>query len=44
MLRQMLADLGQVFREDASNASDDYFRNRLRKLLHRRPELVRMLA
>lgn len=39
-LRQILADRQLAFREDASNASDDYLRNRLRKILSRRPELV----
>ncbi len=40
MLRQTLTEQGQPFREDASNASDDYLRNRLRKILLRFPDLV----
>lgn len=38
-LREYLADLGQVWREDASNASDVYLRNRLRKWISEEPEL-----
>jgi tRNA(Ile)-lysidine synthetase-like protein len=33
MLRAFLADIGQIWREDASNESDDYLRNRLRRWL-----------
>jgi tRNA(Ile)-lysidine synthase len=39
-LRHYLAARGQSWREDASNASDQYFRNRLRGVLRDRPELV----
>ena len=39
-LRAMLRLRGQASREDASNGSEDYQRNRLRKLLARREELV----
>ncbi len=42
-LRQYLNEIGQDWREDASNASDDYARNRIRKLLGSRPELVARL-
>ncbi|HUB26206.1 MAG TPA: tRNA lysidine(34) synthetase TilS [Tepidisphaeraceae bacterium] len=42
-LRDMLRAIGQEWREDASNASDDYLRNRLRKILETRPELVQSL-
>jgi tRNA(Ile)-lysidine synthetase-like protein len=34
-LRRFLTELGQPWREDVSNASDHYFRNRLRRLLQR---------
>jgi len=40
VLREYLAAVGQVWREDASNASMDYFRNRLRVLLKENEELV----
>jgi tRNA(Ile)-lysidine synthase len=39
-LRGYLQSIGQPWREDASNASPDYLRNRLRQLLANRPELV----
>ncbi len=39
-LRRFLAERGQPWREDASNASDHYFRNRLRRLLRRHPHLT----
>jgi tRNA(Ile)-lysidine synthase len=39
-LRAVLAARGQDWREDASNASDDYARNRLRRTLAQRPGLV----
>ncbi|CAN5399329.1 hypothetical protein BH10PLA1_BH10PLA1_13380 [soil metagenome] len=39
-LRSLLAERHQPFREDASNASDDYLRNRLRKILADRPGVV----
>jgi len=39
-LRRVLIDRGQPHREDASNASDDYLRNRLRKLIADEPALV----
>lgn len=42
-LRSMLRSIGQSWREDASNASEAYLRNRLRKLLHSRPELTEAL-
>jgi tRNA(Ile)-lysidine synthase len=38
-LRALLEARGQAHREDASNASDDYQRNRVRKLLADRPGL-----
>lgn len=38
-LRAYLESIGQAWREDASNASDDYLRNRLRKWLTREPEM-----
>lgn len=42
-LRQYLCDLSQNWREDASNASDDYLRNRVRRLLAGEPALARDL-
>src|SRR5205823_3368696 len=39
-LRQYLRGRGQPRREDESNASDDYFRNRLRRLLAAHPALT----
>ena len=39
-LRRHLLDLGQPWREDASNASDAYLRNRLRRVLAGRPQLT----
>jgi tRNA(Ile)-lysidine synthase len=42
-LRDYLRARGQGWRDDPSNASDRYFRNRLRKLLAARPELVPVL-
>ena len=39
-LRRFLSDQGQPWREDASNASDKYFRNRLRRLLEHHPHLT----
>jgi tRNA(Ile)-lysidine synthetase-like protein len=38
-LRDYLGSIGQTWREDASNASDDYLRNRLRKWLAAEPGL-----
>ena len=38
-LREFLNHAGQPWREDASNQSDRYARNRVRKFLDRRPEL-----
>ncbi|HXE52819.1 MAG TPA: tRNA lysidine(34) synthetase TilS [Tepidisphaeraceae bacterium] len=38
-LRDYLRAIGQDWREDASNQSDDYLRNRLRRWLERTPEL-----
>ena len=38
-LREYLTDIGQAWREDASNASDQYLRNRLRRWLRQEPEL-----
>jgi tRNA(Ile)-lysidine synthase len=43
MLREYLADAGQSWREDASNASRNYFRNRLRYLLKSQPQLTETL-
>ncbi|MGE5611721.1 MAG: tRNA lysidine(34) synthetase TilS [Bacillota bacterium] len=40
MLREYLAAAGQSWREDASNASLNYFRNRLRYLLKAHPQLT----
>jgi tRNA(Ile)-lysidine synthase len=40
VLRAHLAALGESWREDASNASDDYFRNRLRRWLATEPMLT----
>ncbi|HEY2585160.1 MAG TPA: tRNA lysidine(34) synthetase TilS [Tepidisphaeraceae bacterium] len=37
LLREYLQAIGQGWREDASNASDDYLRNRLRKWLAEEP-------
>ena len=42
-LRRYLAGIGQEWRDDASNASDDYARNRIRKLLASRPSMVARL-
>lgn len=42
-LRAVLAARGQAWREDASNTSNDYLRNRLRRLLADRPSLARAL-
>jgi tRNA(Ile)-lysidine synthase len=39
-LRQLLRDRGQPWREDASNASDRYLRNRVRPALARDPQLA----
>ena len=39
-LRDFLAARQQQWREDASNQTDDYLRNRLRKMLALRPELT----
>jgi tRNA(Ile)-lysidine synthase len=39
-LRAVMHALGQPWREDASNASDDYLRNRLRRVLSSRPRLT----
>ena len=38
-LREYLADIGQSWREDVSNSSDQYLRNRLRKWISEEPEL-----
>jgi tRNA(Ile)-lysidine synthetase-like protein len=38
-LREFLVQRGQDWREDASNASDKYARNRVRRFLESRPEL-----
>jgi tRNA(Ile)-lysidine synthase len=38
-LRKYLSDIGQSWREDASNESDHYLRNRLRRWLGREPGL-----
>ena len=40
ILRNYLTEAGQGWREDASNASPDYLRNRLRIVLERHPALV----
>lgn len=42
-LRQVLRHIDQPWREDESNASDRYLRNRLRRLLEARPELTEAL-
>ena len=42
-LRHFLTGLRQSWREDASNASDDYARNRVRKVLADQPRLVAAL-
>jgi tRNA(Ile)-lysidine synthase len=42
-LRMFLRELGESWREDASNESTDYLRNRLRALLTREPALVEVL-
>ena len=42
-LRRLLVDRGQPHREDASNASDDYLRNRLRQFLATRESLTAAL-
>jgi tRNA(Ile)-lysidine synthase len=39
-LRRVLTDRRQAWREDASNASDDYLRNRLRRVLLKCPRLT----
>lgn len=39
-LREFLHERGQAWREDSSNASDAYLRNRLRRLLATLPELT----
>jgi len=39
-LREFLESRQQIWREDASNQSDDYLRNRLRKLLADKPSLT----
>jgi tRNA(Ile)-lysidine synthetase-like protein len=39
-LRDFLVSRGQDWREDSSNAADDYLRNRLRMLLTSRPDLT----
>ena len=38
-LRQLLESIGQLWREDASNESDQYLRNRLRRLIAGRDDL-----
>lgn len=43
ILRQHLSALGQVWREDESNASPRYLRNRIRAMLAARPELTEPL-
>ena len=43
VLREYLASQGQPWREDASNASTRYARNRIRRLLADRPRLVEPL-
>lgn len=43
-LRAYLRSVGQVWREDVSNASMDYFRNRIRRLLSAHPELTDALV
>jgi tRNA(Ile)-lysidine synthetase-like protein len=40
VLRAVLRDAGEPWREDASNESSDYLRNRLRRLLSREPTLT----
>jgi tRNA(Ile)-lysidine synthase len=42
-LREVLRDGGQPWREDASNESTDYLRNRLRAMLARHPDLIEAL-
>jgi len=42
-LRDFLTQQSQSFRQDASNDSDDYLRNRLRKILDEKPELTTAL-
>lgn len=42
-LREYLRSIGQDWREDASNRSDAYFRNTLRRLLAQYPQLVDVL-
>jgi tRNA(Ile)-lysidine synthetase-like protein len=39
-LREFLADRNQAWREDASNAGDDYLRNRLRRWLGSEPDMA----
>lgn len=39
-LREYLHAVGQAWREDASNASDAYLRNRLRRILAAHPDLA----
>lgn len=43
VLRDWLAAVGQSWREDESNAGDEYLRNRLRKVLAPREDLTRAL-
>lgn len=43
MLRDYLQQIGQPWREDASNASDNQARNRVRKVLADRPQLTQSL-
>jgi tRNA(Ile)-lysidine synthetase-like protein len=42
-LRRWLASQGETWREDASNQSDQYARNRIRKWLNQRPEFIEPL-
>ena len=42
-LRRVLREHGQSWREDASNTSDTYLRNRLRRFLSTRPQLSKSL-
>ncbi|MDB5330792.1 MAG: murQ [Phycisphaerales bacterium] len=39
-IRKHLAEIGQTWREDASNSSDKYLRNRLRQMLSEAPDLT----
>lgn len=43
MLRAFLSGIDQPWREDASNASNDYLRNRLRRLLSEAPDITAAL-